>query len=105
MWITCPSHSITRRDIITRNPVKKNLWFWVVLGVVVVIMIIAAFAYRGAEPVPEPTAGEPADESLEQALEQATDVPDTNPLGERVPDVNPIERANPFSDVNINPFR
>ena len=52
---------------------------------------------------------EKAAESLERAVESAGagTLPEINPLSnplEKMPDVNPVNRANPFKDVKTNPF-
>lgn len=43
-------------------------------------------------------------QNLEQAVGEGTAAPSTNPLGENLPEVNPIDRANPFK-VYQNPFQ
>jgi len=51
---------------------------------------------------------EPKIETRDQAIEAVTapvvEVPSSNPVGAAAPELNPIDRANPFKDAYKNPF-
>jgi len=86
---------------------NKNLW--VVIGAVAVIVLVAGIVYwRSQKSAEEDTLlqEQQAVQNLQQAVDQTAptlDVPRINPLGESVPDVNPLEKANPFRTKN--PFK
>lgn len=73
----------------------------------VLIAVAAGFWYwKKAAGTPE----EKAAESAEKAVESATQgtLPEINPLSnplDKIPEVNPVEKANPFKDIYKNPFR
>lgn len=86
---------------------NKNLL--AVIGIIIAIAIIVGIIYWSSQRQADTdvTDEERAVEELSGALEQGTqvgvDVPVVNPLDEAVPDVNPLEAANPFKIKN--PFQ
>lgn len=88
----------------------KHYLFWLVIILAIAGMTAAALLYRGkpAQAPADESALPGAGGSLNQSLDDATRLPtidvQTDPLG-NLPDVNPVEQANPFSDLNTNPFR
>lgn len=87
--------------------IQKHLWFWVVIAFVLAVMGVTALLYRSPAQAPADESALPG-ERLDQALDAATQLPtidiQSNPLG-NLPAVNPLEQANPFSDLDTNPFR
>ena len=70
---------------------------------IVVIAAVAAWWYLGQkeEPAPEPI-------KTSEDVAEAVTVPElevgSNPVENKVPEVNPVDRANPFKDAYQNPF-
>lgn len=71
----------------------KKTTLLVTSGAIVALAIMAYFAMK-SPPVPSDT---PADLSETSAYGTG------NPL-EAKPDLNPVEKANPFADIKTNPF-
>lgn len=81
--------------------------------VVAVVLLAAGYWYWNSTRVvltPEQQALKNAEESAQAITDSATqgvlpslDVPPANPLGDAT-NVNPAEKANPFSSVKTNPF-
>ena len=80
----------------------------IVVAVVILIVVIAAAGavwwYLGRskeEPAPEPikTAEDVAEAVTTPEIEVGS-----NPVENKVPEVNPVDRANPFKDAYQNPF-
>ncbi len=86
------------------NPTPKSKTL-VIAGVVVVVVAALVVWYlieQSAE-----TAEEKAIGGLEDVLESAGNLPEINPLSnplEEMPDVNPVDAANPFKEIKTNPF-
>lgn len=86
---------------------------WLLIAVVVLLGLAAAYLYWPEKPV-MPKEQELSKEqtgitNLQQALEKtqnvsAPDVPSANPLQKVAPIKNPIEVTNPFGDGYQNPF-
>lgn len=82
----------------------------ILAGVVVLgLIILGYFLWSKPKPVPLGVpAGERAAESAQKALESVTNVtlPEIKPINplEKLPDINPVEKANPFKDLYKNPF-
>ncbi|MFH0712553.1 MAG: hypothetical protein V2A55_01735 [Candidatus Jorgensenbacteria bacterium] len=73
---------------------------------VIVVIVAALVAWYLIERSVE-TAEEKAVGGFEDALESAGDLPEINPLSnplEELPDVNPVDAANPFKGIKTNPF-
>ena len=85
---------------------KKNLLFWIVILILIVVMAGIALMSRKQASPPGSAGTEQLEQNLSQALEEAGQLPEinTNPL-EKLPEVNPVDRVNPFNDVQTNPFR
>ena len=79
----------------------------VLLALLVAAALLAVISYVivSRRTAPEAVAPSDAAESAIESLSESStvDVPSANPL-DAVPNVNPIERANPFSNVYENPF-
>ena len=81
----------------------------IILIAVAVVLVAAGVVWYFAFRQEEQASEEKAAESLERAVESAGagTLPEINPLSnplEKMPDVNPVNRANPFKDVKTNPF-
>ncbi len=87
-----------------RNLLLAILAFAVIAGAILVIVV----ARRGGESAQSPAGGADDLEGIEGAFDTTPDISTlvgpSNPL-EKLPDVNPVEAANPFSDLDTNPFR
>lgn len=82
---------------------------WTTIGIIVVVLIVAGVIYwQYQAPKEEETlddeqsAIQDVQESLDAATKAAVDIPTVNPLDEAIPDVNPLEKTNPFR--TRNPF-
>ena len=79
------------------------------MAVAVVLLAAAVVWYFAFRQEQEKAPEEKAAESLEKAVESASagTLPEINPLSnplEKLPDVNPVNQANPFREVKTNPF-
>lgn len=76
-------------------------------GVVVVIVLGLAIWYwsanRQTTSQPEPKPITTADDAIEAATNVDVKVP-SNPVENKVPELNPVDRANPFKESYKNPF-
>ena len=86
----------------------KSSWIAVILFVFVCTAVIGGvyFLTRQSEEsiTTEPiTTTEDAIKALTETPLPGTDLP-TNPLENKVPDVNPVTKTNPFKNVYRNPF-
>lgn len=78
-------------------------------GLILAVLIAGAAAFwywKKTAATPE----EKAAESAEKAVESATQgtLPEINPLSnplDKIPEINPVEKANPFKDIYKNPFK
>jgi len=77
---------------------QSNLW--VLVGLVLLILIVGFYFYWQSA---APTAEEAAEESLE-AVQKASETIDKVTPTVEVPEVNPVEKANPFKKTYKNPF-
>ena len=83
----------------------------VILGVVVLVIVLGAgawwyFAQKTEiavveEPTPEPIK---TSEDVVEAVTAPELEVGSNPVENKVPEVNPVDRANPFKDAYQNPF-
>ena len=87
--------------------VSKHYLFWLAIILAIAALAAAALLYRGVQ-APADESALPGNARLNQSLDAATQIPvidvQSNPL-EKLPDINPVGQANPFSDVKTNPFR
>ncbi len=90
------------------NAVTKKSTLTIIIAVSVLILAVAAYLFlkpqfkKQSNPAQESglSGGMPTTEDLVEKLSPVTD-----PLGGgEVPDVNPVEKANPFKDIYKNPF-
>lgn len=86
---------------------NKPNWTYVIIGLVVLIVVAGVlwgFLVRKlAEPVPEPKAIKTSEDVVEAVTTPELEV-GSNPVQNKVPEVNPVDRANPFKDAYQNPF-
>lgn len=71
-----------------------------------IIVIIAAFGiwyWQSQKPASEPEPIKTTEDVVSAVTVQEIDVR-SNPVGGKVPEVNPVDRANPFKDAYNNPF-
>ena len=83
---------------------KKNIS---IIAGVISIIVIAALAYFLV--INKPKAPEPQPQVVAPVVPETVDVTSkikdlTNPVGEKLPDLNPVEQTNPFKNVYKNPF-
>ena len=71
---------------------SKNL-VWVIVGVLVLALAIAGYLYWRSTQKPSGAVG--AVEKVSEAVPEIT----TNPA-DKIPEVNPLDRANPFKYTN-----
>lgn len=76
--------------------------------IVVALMLIAAGGYlywsyqtQKAE-IPEEAVKQPLSTTTAGTLPEIN--PQSNPVENKIPEVNPVERANPFKNIYKNPF-
>lgn len=79
---------------------SKNL---TIVAVILVILLIIGGVYYWKKSQETPTTGE-AIQSLTETPALSDIVAPANPLGDKVPDVNPVDKTNPFKDTYKNPF-
>lgn len=73
----------------------------------VILLAAAAVLWlylAGKKPAPEPAAPIKTSEEAVEAVTSAEIDVNQNPVNEKVPEVNPVDRANPFKDAYKNPF-
>lgn len=87
---------------------KKNLITILVAVVFLGLLILGYFYYQKPKPPVETPEEKKAAESSQKALESATKatLPEIKPLNplEKLPDINPVGKTNPFKDLYKNPF-
>lgn len=76
----------------------------IAIGVAVLIILGLAGWYYYQKPKEKPEPIKTAEDVVEAVTQPGLEVP-SNPLGGKVPEVNPVDRANPFKDVYQNPFQ
>ncbi len=82
---------------------KPTLVTGIVILAVVIAAVVGYFVWKNFSK----TAEEKAAEALQQAAQTGT-LPTINPLGnpaKSIPNVNPIDKANPFGNTYQNPFK
>ena len=88
---------------------SKKSTLAIVLAVIVVVLAVVAYLFLKPQFVKKPRgqifeqSGGPTAPTTEDIIEKLDAV--TNPVGENVPELNPIEKINPFKDVYKNPFK
>lgn len=94
--------------MVSVNALSKKSTLTIIIAVVVVILAVAAYLFLKPQfkKQSNPTQKGGLDEGVpttEDLVEKLSSVAD--PLGGgEVPDVNPVERTNPFKDIYENPF-
>lgn len=85
---------------------EEKLNSGLILGIVTLALVILAawwyFGFRGAEIAPAPTV-ESAEDAIEAISKTSLEV-ESNPVAGKVPELNPVDKANPFKDSYKNPF-
>lgn len=79
----------------------QNNTIKIIVGVVVLALLAAVLWYYYSQPKIEPV--KTAEDALEAISAPTLDV-QSNPVEGKVPELNPIDRANPFKDTYKNPF-
>lgn len=75
----------------------------------VLILIIAFIVYFLLISKPKTQAPEQGSQAVSPVIPETLDVTSkieklTNPVGDKLPDLNPVDKVNPFKDVYKNPF-
>ena len=85
---------------------RKLAWLWVLLLILLALALAAYFYLQGQGGVIERNIVEEAQvEVVEKTIDVNTNVIESsNPLEDKVLEINPIEKANPFSQTYKNPF-
>ena len=95
--------------MVSINALSKKSTLTIIIAVLVVVLAVAAYLFlkpqfkKQSNPTQGGGLGEgtPTTEDLAEKLSSVTD-----PLGGgEVPDVNPVEKTNPFKDIYKNPFK
>lgn len=86
---------------------KKSILTLIVVVIVIGLGVCGYFYWTDWRKTPEEKVLEKAGETAEKITENATQgvLPEinTNPL-ENKPEVNPVDKTNPFKDLKTNPF-
>ncbi|HEY4499774.1 MAG TPA: hypothetical protein VJH70_01385 [Candidatus Paceibacterota bacterium] len=69
----------------------------------IILLVVGGIYYWKSRDKEAPTTGE-AIELLTETPALTDVVTPTNPLGDKVPEVNPVDKTNPFKDTYKNPF-
>ncbi|KKU91697.1 MAG: hypothetical protein UY23_C0001G0303 [Candidatus Jorgensenbacteria bacterium GW2011_GWA1_48_11] len=85
---------------------QKKTVITIALAILVVVLIAVVYWRFGLKSAATPA--EQAADSFQKAVDSAAGIlpeidPASNPL-EQMPDINAVERSNPFTDIKINPF-
>lgn len=75
----------------------------IAIGVAILIILGLAVWYYYPAKKEEPKPIKTAEDVVEAVTQPALEVP-SNPVSGKVPEVNPVDRANPFKDTYRNPF-
>lgn len=78
---------------------QNNTLKTAIIAVVAIAVIIGAVLYYKSRPEPVKST-EGALEALENT---AVEIP-TNPVENKIPELNPVNKTNPFKDAYKNPF-
>ena len=76
---------------------------WLIAGILILALLIAGIWYWATRPEPIKTTEE-AIKVLTETSSVEKAVAPTNPLSEKVPELNPVDKANPFKESYKNPF-
>lgn len=94
----------------------QSKYIYAVIGVLLIAVIAVGIWYWSGKKtapeslVPEKSVEEKPVDATQKAIESAgrATLPEVksikNPLGNKLPEVNPVEKANPFKDIYKNPF-
>ena len=77
----------------------KNIW--IISSLTILALAAAGLIYWWTRPEPVKTTEEAIEVLSESPVSSV--IPD-NPLENKVPDLNPVEKTNPFKDSYKNPF-
>ena len=78
----------------------------VILEAVVFILIIAAGIYFLVINKPKTEVGEQVSPVVPETLDVVSKIDElTNPVGDKLPDLNPVDKTNPFKNIYENPFK
>jgi len=78
---------------------QNNALKTAIIAVVAIAVIAAAIWYYKSRPEPVKTT-----EGAIEALSKTSVKIPTNPVENKIPELNPVDRANPFKDPYKNPF-
>jgi uncharacterized membrane protein len=84
---------------------KKTLLIVLVAAVLLLALVIGGYLYlnKGRTPAAEKT-GDAVERLAESAGQGVLPAIGTNPL-ENKPNLNPVDKTNPFKNIKINPFK
>lgn len=86
---------------------NKKTIIIVVAGVIVLLLLGLGVYLKKSKPASNQASEEassPADKLIESVTKGTLPSLETNPL-ENKPDLNPADKANPFTDIKTNPFK
>ena len=78
---------------------------WIIVGVLVLALLAGGLYWFKFKKSEQPLT--PAEKAIEAAATAAPTpevVTPSNPLGDKLPELNPVKKTNPFKDVYKNPF-
>ena len=93
-------------DEVVASAQNKKIIF--IISGIVSILVIGVLVYFLV--INKPKAPEQTHQVVVPVVPETLDVTAkieelVNPLGDKLPDLNPVEKTNPFKDVYINPFK
>lgn len=81
---------------------NQSKWYYLVIVIIVAAAIAGYFYWKGVPKEALPAPAKASDPAVSGTLPSLN--PETNIL-ENVPEINPVDKANPFKDVYKNPFQ
>lgn len=76
----------------------KKTTIIIITAVGIVILLVAAYFWL----IPRQSVEEPVFSAVSDITPEIN--PLSNPVGENLPELNPVEKTNPFKDIYKNPF-
>lgn len=84
---------------------QKKTAVLVALAVLAIVLLAAVYWWFGLKSAKTPTAADSFKKAVDSAAGTLPTInPVTNPL-EQMPDINAVQRSNPFTNIKTNPFQ
>ena len=89
-------------EVVSSAQNKKTIF---IIATVVSVLVIAASVYFLVTNKVREQGVQVAPPVVPETLDVVSKIDElTNPVGDKLPDLNPVEKINPFKDVYKNPF-